>query len=227
MKKNVSKKVLCGAATLAFLTGGLVTYAGTELVWGGEADVAKVSSVLDSLKDEVFNKGKKITNSEKALAQAKEESEDLKTQIEEKSEEISAMDSMREKLEAEITSLNESLNTQHQTALDRENQYKETMEQMDKDYQEQLAALGGGEENEEKFAKLQEQVKQIQFEKEVLESNIAKLNLEKSTLEGKLNGAIEDSKAADSEVGKARQDVKGLREKAEQVMSDLEPDMAK
>lgn len=72
MKKNVSKKAMYGIATLAFLCGGVVTYAGSELIWGGEDDVAKVSSILDNLKSEVLNKNSKIKNNKKELVELKE-----------------------------------------------------------------------------------------------------------------------------------------------------------
>lgn len=209
MKKNGSKKLIFGIASLAFLCGGLVTYAGTELTWGGEDDTSKISVILDNLKSDILNKKDKLNNNTKELIALKSESDDLKKQIKDKSEEIDAMDSIRSELEANINELNNQLDEQHQLTLEREGYYNDTMAQMDEDF-------------EAKISELQSKISQSKFEKEVLEVSIQKLNGEKDALQSKYQDAVDDNLAADSELGKAREDIKNLREKAEQTIQDVQ-----
>lgn len=118
------------------------------------------------------------------------------------------MDKIRVELEENIKELNAQLDSQHDLALNREGQYNETIAQMDEEF-------------EVKIADLQSKIKQSQFEKDVLEVSIQKLNGEKETLQSKYQNAIDDNQSADNELGKAREDVKKLREKAEQTIQDV------
>lgn len=196
-----SKKVVVGAVIGGMMCGSLLTYAGTQITWGGEEDVAKISQVLSSLKGEVAKRDKVIKTN-------KESTDSLKEEINQKQEVIKEMDKEKVTLENHINELTETIERMRQEAIAKDNEYNDSMANADEEYMARIE-------------KLESKVKEIQFEKETLEVAINKLNEEKQALENKYKGAVSDYTDMEDELGKARQDVENLRKEAENTLSEV------
>ena len=201
-KMDGSKKVLAtGAVIGALLTSG-VGYASGLISWGGEENVARIESVLDGLNSEILKRDSKIKNSSTEV-------ENMKFEISEKESIIKEKDSEKLLLENTISELEGIIETNYAESLQRESEYVNEMDRME-------------EENNANIDGLMTQIKEAQFNKDVLQVAIDKLTAEKNELEGRYQDAVSDSLAADDELAKARQDVEDLRIKAEEILESAQ-----
>lgn len=200
MKKT--KKVMVGAVVGGMMFGSLVTYAGTQLTWGGEDDINKISAVIDGFKSEISKRDELLKNGNK-------DTESMQEDIDQKTEVIAEMDKEKETLDNHINELSDTVQRLQDEAIARDNEYNDSMAGADEEYMARIE-------------KLESKIKEIQFEKETLEVAIGKANEEKTTLENKYQNAVSDYTDTEAELNKANEDINALRVEAEEALAEVQ-----
>lgn len=187
--KELKKKSLVGVVALSLLTGGGLTYAGTQLSWGGEDNLAKIESSVNTLLSQVSKRDEKIKNvkaekeeletSKTTLAKELDEKNQKLIQLQKELDEVtSALDRTEElfqqhenESEATISDLNSKINT---LGLDKEElniQIANEKAKYDDAYNKYLAAVEDIKSYENELGKAKDDVEtlRIKIDKQVQE----------------------------------------------------------